>query len=322
MNRDWSDDESVFHDGEEAAQARVGVRERVAQFGPKMIRDAMPDQHRELFEQLPMLVVGSLDAQRRPWASLLVGRPGFVRAPDPHTLRIHARPLPGDPLAAQLRVGAPLAVLGIEFATRRRNRLNGTVVEVADGAFSVGARQSFGNCPKYIQARSPRWIADSETDAAPAPMQRSGCSLDGGARTLIERADTFFLASATPDAAEPGRRAAHGVDVSHRGGRPGFVRVRAGGECSVLTVPDFVGNYMFNTVGNLLVNPRAGLLFIDFDHGDLLSLTATVEIVWDGPEVDATPGAQRLLRFRVDEARSGHAALPLRWSAPEFSPHL
>jgi predicted pyridoxine 5'-phosphate oxidase superfamily flavin-nucleotide-binding protein len=269
-----------------------------------------------------MLVVGSLDARRRPWASLLVGPPGFIRSPDPRTLRVHARPLSGDPLAAQLRVGAALGLLGIELETRRRNRVNGIVVDAADDVFSVRAQQSFGNCPKYIQARTPHWIADPETYAVSTPMRRTGCSLDASARTLIERADTFFIATATPDATEPGRGAAHGVDVSHRGGRPGFVRVGDDSECTVLTVPDFVGNYMFNTVGNLVLNPLAGLLFVDFEGGDLLSLTATAEIVWDGPEVHTIPAAERLLRFRIDEGRSVRAALPLRWSPPEFSPHL
>jgi predicted pyridoxine 5'-phosphate oxidase superfamily flavin-nucleotide-binding protein len=136
---------SVFHAGEQAAQARAGVRDRIEQVGRQIIRGFMAEQHRELFEKLPMLLVGSLDAAQRPWASILVGPPGFIAAPDAQTLQIHARPLAGDPLEAHLRVGAPLGLLGIELETRRRNRVNGSVVAVAGDAFTVRVQQSFGN---------------------------------------------------------------------------------------------------------------------------------------------------------------------------------
>ncbi len=111
---------------------------------------------------------------------------------------------------------------------------------------------------------------------------------------------------------------AGGVDVSHRGGEPGFVRI----EGQRLTVPDFIGNFFFNTLGNLALDPRAGLLFPDFATGDLLYLAVTSEIVWDGPEVDRFDGAQRLMRFTVTRAIRLPGALPFRWSAPDYSPAL
>jgi predicted pyridoxine 5'-phosphate oxidase superfamily flavin-nucleotide-binding protein len=313
---------SVFHAGERAVHARFGIGERMQEVGSHVIRDFMPDQHRELFRQLPMLLVGSLDERARPWASLLVGRPGFVDSPDPRSLHVAARPLPGDPLAVALRVGAPLGLLGIELATRRRNRMNGRVVAAAAAGFTVQVQQSFGNCPKYIQARAPRWIADPETFVPTNPVRHETSVLSGDARSLIRRADTFFIASATPDAAAGRDDAARGVDVSHRGGQPGFVRISVEANATVLTIPDFTGNYLFNTLGNLMLLPLAGLLFIDFEHGDVLALTGTVEIIWDGPAVQAFVGAQRLLRYRVDQGWSVPAASPLRWSAPEPSPHL
>jgi predicted pyridoxine 5'-phosphate oxidase superfamily flavin-nucleotide-binding protein len=296
------------------------VRERIAQVGGVMIRDFMTDQHRHFFPRLPMILVGSLDAHGRPWASLLVGRPGFVHSPDPRTLRVDARPLPGDPLAAPLAVGSSIGLLGIELETRRRNRLNGVVTGVDARGFTIAVRQSFGNCPKYIQARAWEW-----TDGAPPPdtatHERSALSEE--AHRLIADADTFFIATAAANASAADAARADGVDVSHRGGTPGFVRVGAAADgASELTVPDFVGNFMFNTLGNLVVNPRAGLLFVDFARGDLLGLTGAVTIVWNGPEVEAFAGAQRLLRIRIEEGWRAHQALPLRWSAPELSPHL
>ena len=312
------DTDRTFHAGEQALQARVGSRTRLAEVGPKVIRDYMPDQHRLFFSELPMLFVGSLDAGGRPWASILAGQPGFVSSPDPHTLVVRARPLAHDPLAETLAVGMPVGLLGIQLETRRRNRMNGTVTELRPDRFTVAVGQSFGNCPQYIQSRAT-WL-DAQALAADAPtLREEGARLSDMAADMIARADTLFLASAAPAA---GSDSAHGVDVSHRGGRPGFVRVDRTDTGTVLTIPDFRGNLYFNTLGNIAAYPRAGLLFVDFDTGDLLTLTGTGEIVWDGPEVASFVGAERLLRVRVERGRFIRNALPLRWSGLEYAPQL
>jgi predicted pyridoxine 5'-phosphate oxidase superfamily flavin-nucleotide-binding protein len=315
-----SGEASPYHAGEQAMQTRAGVRERMERAGRRMIRDFMPDQHRELFEKLPYIVVGSLDARERPWASILVGRPGFVRTPDARLLEITARPLAGDPLAANLARGAPVGLLGIELATRRRNRANGTVISSDAGGFAVYVRQSFGNCPQYIQARAHEF--DGTRDPAKTALMShiEGSLLSPAAQALVRGADTFFIASASP--AARGSDPAEGVDVSHRGGKPGFVRVDTVDGGTVLTAPDFSGNNVFNTFGNLAANPQAGLLFVDFASGDVLSLTGRAEIVWDGPEVEAFAGAQRLLRIHVDEGVRIENAVPLSWSAPVQAPQL
>ena len=308
-----------FHAGERALQAQTGWRDRMEAMGPRVIRDYMPDQHREFFTQLPFLVVGSLDAELQPWASVLAAPPGFVHSPDATHLRIDALPAAGDPLAAQLAQGASLGLLGIEPHTRRRNRMNGTVESLGADGFTVAVQQSFGNCPRYIQAREPVFAAPRNDGGA--PVQRLE-ALDLAAERLIGSADTLFIATAYPDEAAAGDAAdarSHGVDVSHRGGLPGFVRVDEGG---VLTVPDFNGNRFFNTLGNLVAHPRAGLLFIDFDSGELLHVAATAEFVLEGPELALFEGAERLLRLHVEHAVRRPAALPLRWGDAELSPHL
>ena len=305
----------TFHEGERAVQSRVGVQERMAQLGPRVIRDLMPDQHRDFFAQLPFVIVGTVDGAGQPWASVLAQPPGFIQSPDPQHLLLHAQPLPGDPLQDTLADGVSIGLLGMEPHTRRRNRMNGVVQRVTPTGFAVTVSQSFGNCPKYIQARQPVYVSGHQL--LNARMDES-TGLDDAARRMVEAADTVFIATAyAGDAAQAGRAA--GVDVSHRGGKPGFVRVDAGG---VLTMPDFSGNFFFNTLGNIAVNPRAGLLFIDFANGDLLYLAVTAEIIWDGSELNAFEGAQRLLRFRVQTARRLQAALPLRWGAAELSPAL
>ena len=308
---------AIFHAGELALQERAGVRDRLDATAPRFVREFMPDQHRELFARLPTLLVGSLDARRQPWASILFGAPGFVRAPDAKHLTVSARPLAGDALNDGLVVGAPLGLLGIEPHTRRRNRLNGTIVDAAGDRFTVEVDQSFGNCPQYIQARAPQWV--QRTQPVESVERRDGF-LDPRSASLVEQADTFYIASAAAEAR--GRAAAHGVDVSHRGGKPGFVRVQAGENGTELVAPDFRGNFLFNTLGNIAANSRAALLFIDYERGDLLQLAGAAEIVWDGPEVEAFAGAQRLLRIRVTSSRWFGAALPLRWSSPQHAPQL
>jgi hypothetical protein len=291
-------------------QSRVGVRERSERAGQRMIRDSMPDEHRELFEKLPYLVVGGGDEHGRLWASLLTGEPGFVKTPEPSVLSVRALPAPGDPLRSALGRGRKVGLLGIELSTRRRNRVNGTIVVEGAQGFSVSVEQSFGNCPQYITVRA---VIGPRAPATVPEYRSESARLSVGALELIERSDTFFIATASrraglgqarPDETE------EGIDVSHRGGPRGFVRASDDGPTTRLTWPDYRGNFMFNTLGNLEVNPRAGLLFVDFERGAVCSLTGTAEVVWDGPEVRAFQRAERLVRFQVESGVLGYGVVP------------
>ena len=304
-----------FHAGELQVQARAGVPAEYAQRASAAIRDHMPDQHRQFFGQLPLFFLGALDADGQPWATVLAGAPGFVTAPDARTLRIAGGLLPGDPLEGQLLPGRRVGGLGLVPATRRRNRVNGVIDAVDGSVVRVTVEQSFGNCPQYIQQRAPHAVTPPA-----APLVVRAAALDQRDLALIGRADTLFIASANPDAQAAAQAdGARGVDISHRGGRPGFVHADAGG---TLLVPDFAGNSFFNTLGNLAVYPRAGLLFVDADSVDLLHLAVEGEIVWDGPLVEAFEGAERLLRLQVREVVRNVAALPLRWSAAQPAAQL
>ncbi|MBD2107621.1 pyridoxamine 5'-phosphate oxidase family protein [Nodosilinea sp. FACHB-13] len=312
-NLGWPQDDSPFHVGELAIQTRLGVQERMDRQGRRIIRNYLPDQHREFFAQLSYILVGTVASDGQPWASILVGKPGFITSPDRHTLHIAAHPLFADPLHTTLVVGADIGLLGIELHTRRRNRLNGTITAIQPEGFTVAVGQSFGNCPQYIQAR--RFDLQS-FDAATSKSVHALTVLGAAEKALIAAADTFFIATAYQDAAAG---SASGVDVSHRGGKPGFVRMD---DSQTLTIPDFLGNFHFNTFGNLELNPHAGLIFIDFDRGDLLYLTGTAEVIWDGPEVVTYEGAERLLRFYVKQGYRVEGSLPLAWLTPELSPFL
>jgi predicted pyridoxine 5'-phosphate oxidase superfamily flavin-nucleotide-binding protein len=198
--------------------------------------------------------------------------------------------------------------------------MNGVVTALDERGFTARVGQSFGNCPQYIQARQPHFVAPPESISAPHTSQVESAVLSAGAAEIVRRSDTFFIATASPNARDGD--ATDGVDVSHRGGKPGFVRLTEQDNQTVLTVPDFRGNNHFNTFGNIALNPRAGVLFIDFDSGDLLSLTGEAEVIWHGPEIEAFAGAQRLLRMRVQRGVWIKQAVPLRWSAPEQARQL
>ncbi len=304
--------QSPFHAGELAVQERAGTLARSAASGERGIRDHMPDQHREFFAQLPFMLVGSVDPDGQPWASMLVGQPGFAHSPDPTTLRIDSHALPGDPLGANLRAGTRLGMLGLEPTTRRRNRVNGVVTAVDAAGFTLAVTQSFGNCPQYIQAREALLAGDIGL----ARVEQRDRLTDAD-RAFIEAADTLFIASNAP--LDPPHTPAAGADVSHRGGRPGFLRIDDG---DTLVLPDFSGNSFFQTLGNLHLDPRAGLLLIDFATGDLLQLCCRASVVWDGADLQAFTGAQRLVRLKVERVRRLIDTLPLRWSDPSYWPRL
>jgi uncharacterized protein len=309
----WDLDDAPFHAGEIAVQTQAGVREKAEIGGRRGIRRYLPEQHRQFFEQLPFVVLGGIDGDGQPWATLRVGEPGFMSSPDPATLRIAGETLPGDPLASAWRAGALLGGLGIEPPTRRRNRVNGLVTADDGGVLTVQVRQSFGNCAKYIQSRTPTRIATDAMRPTPTP-QRRAATLATADRALIEQSDTYFIATRSRlDDIGPSQ----GVDVSHRGGLPGFVRVE---DERTFVAPDYRGNQFFNTLGNLVEDSRAGLLFIDFEHGDLLYVAARADIVWDSAALASFPDAQRLVRFRVEEVRRTPAVLPFQWSEVEYAP--
>lgn len=294
--------DEAFHAGEQALQARTGQRERLAEVGSRIIRPAMPDAHRQFFQQLPWLLVGGVDASGQPWASALSGPPGFVQSPDACTLEICAQLPAGDPLADALPAGARIGLLGLQAHTRRRNRANGRVLRQRADGWQLAINQSFGNCPKYIQPRQLGYQPPTQ----PAPPVQCSSTLNATARQLIAQADTCFIASAHPhDDGLP----AHGVDISHRGGGAGFVHDV---DEHTLLLPDYPGNGYFNTLGNVQLNPRVGLLWLDFINGDMLWLAADSARIEHGPLLAAHPGAARLVHLHVREVRYARGALGVR----------
>ncbi|ENN85366.1 phosophohydrolase [Rhizobium freirei PRF 81] len=299
---------SPWHDGEIRLQRSVGVEARMNEIGRKVIRDHLIDQHREFYPLLPMVVLGAVDAKGDAWATLRAGRPGFLCAADPYRLSATLVREAADPAEAGMEDGQDIALLGIDLGTRRRNRLNGRLRRRTDG-FDLMVRESFGNCPKYIQTRDVSFTRDPAQATSAPPHVNS--TLDDAARALIEQADTFFVASYFED------RGKRRVDVSHRGGQTGFVHIGADGW---LTIPDFLGNRFFSTLGNIALNQRAGLTFVDFASGGLLQMTGDAEILFDHASNLSLKGAERYWRFRPRLVIRRPEALPIRYEMTEWSP--
>ena len=302
-------DPSPFHPGERAIQNRLGVADRAEMLGRRMIRDHLTAQHREFFAGLPFVLLGAIDDCGQPWASPVFGRPGFVSTPTARLMKLQAPLLVGDPLVDPLQPGADVGLLGIEYATRRRNRVSARVRRAGE-YLELDVVQTFGNCPQYIQARTATLLPmiDEPVTQRTVVTIEALTERDTG---LIAAADNFTIAS--HHAGEAGV-ASVGADVSHRGGPPGFVRVQ---DANTLEFPDYPGNNLFNTLGNIASDGRAGLTFMDFECGDLLYLTGNAEIVWE-PLADA----ERHIRFRIHAGRRLERAAPLRWKFIDYAPQV
>ncbi|MHC8320740.1 pyridoxamine 5'-phosphate oxidase family protein [Pseudomonas sp. GB2N2] len=303
---------SPFHRGEIYFQNLAGVADRMAVFGRKVIRGYMTDQHRDFFRLLPYVFMGSADQQGRPWATILEGPPGFAHALDTKQLQLDVVRDTGDPAFAGLIEGSRVSVLGIDLMTRRRNRVNGSVLGVSEEGFTLSVEQAIGICPRYIQLRQIE--STSATESMVFPEVEHMAELDTAARNMIQGCDTCFVASYAEIEGDTGKRS---VDVTHRGGKRGFIRVE--GNC--LTVPEFAGNLHFNTLGNFLLNPLAGLLFVDFQTGDVLQISGRAELLLEHPEVKAFQGAEHLWRMHVEKVVRRPAALTSRWKFLETSPN-
>jgi predicted pyridoxine 5'-phosphate oxidase superfamily flavin-nucleotide-binding protein len=263
-------------------QRRAGVQAMAAKVG-RIIQDSLPEDAAEFLERQPLLFLGHRDGEGRVRASLLAGRPGFIRVIDPRTVEVDGPPFPAG----------EVGILALDFDARERLRLNGRL-EHRPGGVIVRATEVYSNCPKFIQRRS------IEEERAEQPGRgRSFEALTSSQSDLISKADTFFIA--TVPSGLP-------ADVSHRGGNPGFVRI---GDPTHLAWDDYTGNAMFNTLGNLLRDPEAGLLFVDFQDGRLLQLNGLARVTGD---------KVRQIEFEILEVVEIAGGHPYRWTAPDYSP--
>jgi predicted pyridoxine 5'-phosphate oxidase superfamily flavin-nucleotide-binding protein len=280
---------ALYHEGELTIQERA-QEARIAERNGAVIANTIMRGALAFIRQQPMAVLGSQDKEGRLWASLLFGHQGFLDpANDGRSVRIlltEADRQPADPLWRNVATNGQIGMLVIELGSRRRLRINGRASLRSDQVF-LEVDEAYPNCPKYIQRRHVHRLASVGSFKAGEVQQ--GVALDPERTALIRRADTFFVATA---------HLGRGADASHRGGHPGFVKVL---DATTLRIPDYRGNSMFNTLGNLAVNPHASLAFPDFESRRVLQLTGTAKILWDQSDPNAESGGTgRFWDFHVE----------------------
>lgn len=301
--------EQPFHEGELAVQAKAGEAEN-AILNSRMIAASIMLPALPFMARQPWVILGGPDAEGHLWCSALVGEAGMV-APNPAGTEVRfdlqkAPVHPANPLFAGLTPGRALGGLFIELATRRRLRVNGKVAGISPEQLHLAVEESFPNCPKFIQKRTFEGVSGKP---AATLESRTGSSLGKIEQAWIQAADTLFLATFHPE---------RGADSSHRGGKPGFVAVVDG---TTLRLPDYPGNSLFQSFGNLEVDARMGMLIPDFGTGNLLHLSGTARVDWGVADPEGrTGGTGRFLTFRLERwAVTPPAAGSPRWSFVEAS---
>ena len=299
-----------YHEGERYVQERAGERDNALRL-EGFAAGAIPARAISFLEEQRMLAIGSTDEHGRVFASVIFGAPGLASSFDGRSLHLDRSRIDmhDDPVWRNLRVGADVGLLAIELASRRRLRINGVVSRVDAARIDVDVHEAYPNCPKYIQRRV---ALDAPGVRARLEERRSeGIALDDERTRLIERADTLFVASRHPE---------RGMDVSHRGGAPGFARVVSP---TRIRIPDYRGNSMFNTLGNFAVDDRAGIVVLDFEGGTLLQMTGTAVLQFEQLDDARQPtgGTGRYWDFEVERWLAAPIRAPVAWQLLERSPH-
>lgn len=284
------------HAGERAVQRRTGLS------FPGPIRNFVPQIAAEFLLTQQIVVLAGRDRERRVWTTMLSGPAGFIEAIEPRIVAVHAKPRASDPLAPLLADGGETGML--IYDRNHRMRVNGLLTPTDDG-FAVHTEHVYANCHKHISERHPHPAAAAA--ASLEPTITAHAALNDIEIAQIRAADTFMIGSAHPDGP---------ADASHRGGTPGFVIVDSP---TRIRWPSYSGNMMFNTLGNLVLDPSVGLLFPDWSRDGLLQISGRGYVNWDPAAAAALPGAQRIVELDVEAVRYTSHALGLAWSDPVLS---
>lgn len=283
-----------YHDGELEIQRKTGESEQ-AERNSVVIKDFIIGGAIDFISRQTLIVVGTESADGNLWASIVFGKSGFIVAPNSKEVCVdltQAQIAQGDPLLSNLKETPGIGALLIELETRRRLKINGQIVKRSEDKLIISVDESFPLCPKYIQRRRV-WPAENCPDSikfgGPEPAVFRGEKLGDKEIALIRAADTMFCATAYPK----GR-----LDVSHRGGSPGFVSVL---NQSFLRIPDYYGNGMFSSFGNLQGNSRAGLVFIDFSTRQTLQISGNAMVLFEEEDPEnETGGTKRFWTLDID----------------------
>lgn len=299
----------VFHSGELAVQKMAGQSDMAQRVG-RMISSEIMGQAIPFIEQQNTAYLGSVDQDERLWVSLLVGKRGFVEVAHERGVIFHEPLIQStdlDVFYQNITHNPEVGVLFMEPEFRRRYRVNGPLRKKGDQLL-LNVREAFGNCPKYIQASTLTLPEDRKPFKAETQF---GSALTAALKAWVSQADTFVMAT---------RSAAGKIDTSHRGGRPGFVEMLADGR---LRIPDYPGNSLFQTLGNIYENPNTGLLFVDFEKGETLQLSGKAELAFDQTsqaDLDKSGETGRFWLFEIEHWRLTRQHHQVDWAFLSYSP--
>ena len=295
-----------FHQGELDMQQLAGERHKSAIAG-RMIQETVPPGALRFLRQQSMIWIGIEDSSNLPWAFPLFGSPGFVNPNKGERIEIELseNTLIPEKWRSLLYIGKFIGCLAIELSSRRRLRLNGVIKAINQQKLYIEIQQAYPNCPKYIRKRELL----SRPNECVFRCLSSGTVLNEELSDIIRQSDTAFIASIGPN----------GADVSHRGGPAGFINVDA---MNKITVPDYTGNGLFNSLGNFRINPSGGLTIVKFNQGYFLQLAGKINLLFDHEYPDtSTGGTHRYWELKIQEWHLFQLQPNYKWEDLDFSPH-
>ena len=309
-----------FHQGELDVQALANESAIALRNGQVLSSNILPGAM-PFINQQNMLVISSVDEAGLPWSSVLFGPPGFIQASSSSSLLLDATKMlvnKNDPLWKNISHNPKVGVLAIELSTRRRFRVNGHIQrisgsELSNSQFEITVQQAYPNCPKFIQRRNLKIEPETQAEELPEPL--TGTKIADQHKNIIRQSDSFFVSSSSliKNSQE------HSVDASHRGGLPGFIKVLEGNR---LLIPDYQGNSMFNTLGNIHVYPKAGIIIIDFESARVLQLSGSAKILWNKKDdTNHSSGTKRFWELSIEKWQETKIPQAIKWNFQDYSPH-
>lgn len=299
----------IFHSGEREVQRRTG-EVMIANSVGRIVKDVIVGGVINFIEKQPLAIVGSIDSFGQAWASLLLGDFGFAKVLTPKTLIFDIDKINStkeDVFYKNIEENSDLGLLFIELVSRKRFRING-MASINKSKIEIGVQEAYPNCPKYIQ-RSVISLPDYFEEIRPTITQ--GNTLSKESKDWLIKADTIFVASLSTNKK---------VDVSHRGGNPGFIEII---DNDTLKIPDYRGNSMYNTLGNFVQNPNSGILLIDFAKGETLQLTGKSELLFDQNTKEdnlKTANTGRFWLFKTEKWIHTENHHKVDWELLDYSP--
>lgn len=301
-----------YHPGELAAQDKAGTRGAAAELAlGKRSALSFSSGHDAFLAAQSFAALASVDVRNQSvWVTPLFCESGDLRAISEHEIAVAASCIPNSEILEFIEPGTPLSLLGIDLNRRIRHRINGTSLASMNResrGLSLQVEEYSPNCPKYINRRQiihpSNKVPAINRDAKAEPRTQ----LTPDDQAFVRRMDTLWIGSYAPSV---------GADCNHRGGQPGFIRVISP---STIEWPEYRGNGMFFTSGNLESYDRAGVTLVDFGSGSIIQMTglATVDWAHDG----RYEGASRKIVFHITSLIRTDHVTNHRWQRLDYSPY-